>query len=461
MDVGVKGEPDTVTVDPLNGAAAELRKFFRAPITLAFAPAILTAQIEIGESLHPSYRPLRLIDKTHQMGAELVVWVGTAKTASGVNALDPKLLHLVIRGLRNLIRNFRPLNLPAAIRVLVPGILGVVGGAGGRRKSNRRAGNRISGISSEVSRQRRGLSGSRQRRTGGASGGPFEIKHQARHGCGRRGAGRRRSAQHRGRCRPELGGKDSAQLGFGFPDQRGELRPFFLVFLAQRMRIDAELKHRTAGREPRPTRVKDITATRGVDDQLLARFDDAAEKFVAMDDVQPHQPRADESKTQQERAREQDNPIVRSEALRHRLVPPRDSKCDGHKPVVEKVAVTATREAHHRIFGHPHDLRVRCRREPQAPCGVAARQRIVALFGLDDRRSGIQTALYFRDTGLKRAVGFCGNGNLVTHPHGAEAEGASAAKGEEEANEHLINKRMVIVFTHGVERAERWERRRG
>ena len=227
------------------------------------------------------------------------------------------------------------------------------------------------------------------------------------------------------------------------------------------MRVDAELKYRTAGREPRPTRVKDVTATRGVDDQLLPRFDDAAEKFVAMDDVQPHQPRADESKTQQERAREQDNPIVRSEALRHRLVPPRDSKCDGHKPVVEKVAVTATREPHHRIFGHPHDLRVRCRREPEVPCDVAARQRVVALFGLDDRRGGIQTALHFGDTGLERAVGFCGNGNLVTYPHGTEAEGASAAKGEEEANEHLINERMVIVFAHGVERAEPWERRRG
>ena len=70
------------------------------------------------------------------------------------------------------------------------------------------------------------------------------------------------------------------------------------------MRIDAELEHRTAGREPRPTRVKDVTATRGVDDQLLARFDDAAEEFLAVNDVQPHQPRADESKAQQERARE-------------------------------------------------------------------------------------------------------------------------------------------------------------
>ena len=106
-------------------------------------------------------------------------------------------------------------------------------------------------------------------------------------------------------------------------------------------------------------------------------------------------------------------------------------------------------------------MRVRCRREPEVPCDVAARQRVVALFGLDDRRGGIQTALHFGDTGLERAVGFCGNGNLVTYPHGTEAEGASAAKGEEEANEHLINKCMVVVFAHGVERAERWERRRG
>ena len=71
------------TIDTLNGAAAELRKFLRTPVTLTFAPAILAAQIEIGETFHPSDRSLRLVDKTHQMGAELVVRVGPAETASG------------------------------------------------------------------------------------------------------------------------------------------------------------------------------------------------------------------------------------------------------------------------------------------------------------------------------------------------------------------------------------------